>query len=260
VEWEPVTSGGYTRARKWRVRLDDGTYVFAKEAPATEVAVYESVHADFLPGVHEIRDGVLLLEELSDAHWPPPYPDDVMPLFAALDEVAATPPPALPRLQQVSRWQAIADDPRPLLALGLCSSEWLEHALPALIEAEARVPMTGDALVHYDVWARNLCFAERGAVLVDWGMARIGNPRIDVAFALLSLLVEGAGASLPAVEDEPALAAYVTGVVATEAPLPIPEWAAPGTNIREDQKSDLAVALPWVAELLGRPLGERKRR
>ena len=100
MEWEPVTSAGYTRARKCRVRLDDGTYVFAKEAPATEVAVYESVHADFLPRVHEIRDGVL----------------------------------------------------------------------------------------------------------------------------------------------------------------PTPEWAAPGTNLREDQQSDLAVALPWVAELLGRPLGERQRR
>jgi hypothetical protein len=241
------------------VRFDNGTCAFAKEAPATEIAVYQSLRADFLPRVYEIRDGVLLLEDLSDAHWPPPYPADTAPLFAALDVIAATPPPPpLPRLEQVSRWQTIADDPRPLLALALCTAEWLERALPALIEAEARVPMTGDGLVHYDVWARNLCFAERGVVLVDWAMAHVGNPRIDVAFALLSLLVEGA--SLPTVEDEPALAAYVTGVVATEAALPPPEWAAAGTNIREDQKSDLAIALPWVAERIGCPLGERERR
>lgn len=254
VDWEPIAAGGYTRARKWHVTLDTGRRLFAKEAPATELAVYEAVHADFVPRVHDVRDGIVLLEDLSDAHWPPPYPDDVSRLFAALDEVAATEPPSqLPRLVDGSRWQAIADDPPPLLDLGLCSAAWLERALPALIAAEARVPMSGDGLVHYDVWARNLCFTERGVVLVDWAMAQIGNPRIDVAFALLSLRVEGA--RTPLVDDEPALAAYVTGVVATEAPKPPPEWAAAGTNIREDQKSDLAIALPWVAEQIGCPLG-----
>jgi Phosphotransferase enzyme family len=250
TEWEPITEGGYTRARKWRVTLVDGTRLFAKEAPATEIAVYEAVRAEFLPHIHDVRDGVVLLEDLSEAHWPPPYPDDVSALFAALEAVASTPPPPeLPRLTDGSRWAAIADEPRPLLALGLCSALWLERALPALVEAEARVPMSGDGLVHYDVWARNLCFADRGVVLVDWAMAHIGNPRIDLAFALLSLHVEGAR-TLP-VDDEPALAAYVTGVVATEASKPPPDWASAGTNIREDQKSDLAIALPWVAQEIG---------
>jgi Phosphotransferase enzyme family len=259
MEWEPIAAGGYTRARKWRVTLDDGTRLFAKEAPASEIAVYEAVDAGFLPRVHDVRDGIVLLEDLSDAHWPPPYPDDSAPLLAALEQVAATRPPSqLPRLTDGSRWQAIASEPRPLLALGLCSADWLDRALPALIEAEARVPRSGDAFVHYDVWARNLCFADRGAVLVDWAMAHIGNPRIDLAFALLSLRVEGA--RTPAVDDEPGLAAYVTGVVATEASLPPPEWAAAGANLREDQKSDLAIALPWVAQQLGCPLGERERR
>ena len=259
MEWEPILEGGYTRARKWRVTLDDGTRLFAKEAPASEIAVYEGVDAHFLPRVFDVRDGVLLLEDLSHAQWPPPYPDDASALFAALDEVAATqPPPQLPRLTDHSNWQAIADEPRSLLALGLCPADWLEHALPALIEAEARMPLSGEALVHYDVWARNLCFAARGVVLVDWAMAHIGNPRIDLAFALLSLHVEGG--RTPAVDDEPALAAYVTGVVGTEAAKPSPDWAAEGTNIREDQKSDLAIALPWVAQQVGCPLGERERR
>lgn len=259
MNWEPITEGGYTRARKWRVSLEDGTRLFAKEAPATEIAVYEAVHADFVPRIYDIRDGIVLLEDLSDARWPPPYPDDVTPLFAALDAVAGTPPPPmLPRLKHVSRWQEVAVDPQPLLALGLCSMEWLDGALPALLEAEARLPMSGEGLVHYDVWARNLCFAHRGVVLVDWAMAAIGNPRIDVAFALLSLRVEGA--ATPPVDDEAALAAYVTGVVATEASSPPPEWAPDGAQLREDQKSDLAVALPWVAEQVGCPLGERERR
>jgi hypothetical protein len=89
-------------------------------------------------------------------------------------------------------------------------------------------------------------------------MAHIGNPRIDLAFALLSLRVEGA--RTPSVDDEAALAAYVTGVVATEASLPPPGWAADGAQLRADQKSDLAIALPWVAEQIGCPLGERERR
>jgi hypothetical protein len=162
MEWEPIAAGGYTRARKWRVTLDDGTRVFAKEASASEIAVFGAVDASFLPRVHAVRDGILLLEDLSEAHWPPPYPDDTSPLLAALEEVAATPPPAqLPRLTDGSRWQAIASEPWPLLALGLCSGDWLDRSLPGLIEAEARVPVSGDGLVHYDVWAGNLCFADR---------------------------------------------------------------------------------------------------
>jgi hypothetical protein len=258
IDWEEI-EGGYTRALKWRARLDDGTYAFAKEAAATELAVYASVHGSFLPRVHEIRDGLLLLEDLSRAHWPPPYPADTAPLFAALDELATTAPPAgLRRLTAATRWQEIAADPQPLLELGLCSPEWLESVLPALIEAEGRVPLVGDSLVHYDVWAGNLCFAERGAVLVDWAEACIGNPRVDLAYALLSLHIEHA--TCPAVDDEAALAAFVSGAVAAEAVRPLPEWAQPGSTLREDQKNDLAVALPWVAQQLGRSLGERQGR
>jgi Phosphotransferase enzyme family len=254
MEWVPIVEGGYTRARKWLVTLDDGTRVFAKEAPAIEIAVYESVTADFLPRVHDIREGILFLEDLSHAHWPPPYPDDVSPLFDTLDEVARTEPPThLRRFGGESLWERIATAPGPLLALDLCPADWLERALPLLIEAEARVPRSGSGLVHNDIWARNLCFAERGAVLVDWAQAEIGNPQIDVAFALLSLRVEGAPS--PQVENEAGLAAFVTGIVATEASAPPPAWAVDGQQLREDQKSDLAVALPWVAEQIGCPLG-----
>jgi hypothetical protein len=259
VEWEPIESAGYTRSRKWIVRLDDGTTVFAKEAGAAEIAVYESVRGDFLPRVLGVRDGVLLLEDLSDADWPPPYPEDSTPLFEALAQVAATPAPAhLRPLREESLWEEVADAPGPLLALGLCSAEWLELALPLLIEAEARVPRKGSALVHNDVWAGNLCFTERGVVIVDWAEARIGNPGIDLAFALLSLRVERA--PTPRVEDEAALAAFVAAIVATEAPAPPPDWAADGMQLREDQKSDLAVALRWVAQQLGCPLSEGERR
>ena len=113
------------------------------------------------------------------------------------------------------------------------------------------MPLAGNRLVHYDIWADNMCFTERGAVLVDWAEARIGNPAIDLAFALLSLRLRGAVA--PAVEGEAALAALVTGVVAGEASRPAPAWERPGSTLREDQRGDLQVALPWAAEQLGLP-------
>jgi hypothetical protein len=54
----------------------------------------------------------------------------------------------------------------------------------------------------------------------------------------------------PPVADEPALAAFVTGVIAAEASSPAPKWASAGSTLREDQRRDLAIALPWVAEQL----------
>ena len=265
-EWRLV-GGGYTRAPKWCARRRDGTSVFVKFAEedelavgplTTEIAVYEAVRGAFLPALHDVHvvDGraLVVLEDLSDALWPPPYPKDVTPLFDALAAVAAArPPPALRRLRPLPepRWRRFEREPHSLLALGVCSERWLRGALPALAEAEARVPCSGNGLVHYDVWAENLCFAERGAVLVDWAEAKIGNPAIDVAFALLSLHV--AGAVAPRIEDEAALAAFVTAVVAAEAAAPPPEWAGPGSTLRQDQLQDLRVALPWAAALLGLP-------
>ena len=264
--WEPV-AGGYTRAPKWRARLRDGTSAFLKFAEdddlavrtiAAEIRVYEAVRGPFLPILYDAYDAddraLLMLEDLAEAHWPPPYPKDVAPLFSALDAVASVAPaPDLPKLNEPveTPWQRFARAPEPLISLGVCSAEWLTNALPSLIEAEARVPLSGTQLVHNDVWAENLCFARRGAVLVDWAEARIGNPAIDVAFALVSLRVENA--QPPPVEDEPEMAAFVTGVVATEAASPAPGWAAEGSTLRQDQLADLRVALPWVAEQLGLP-------
>jgi hypothetical protein len=264
--WEPV-GGGYTRAPKWRAQLKSGGSRFVKFAENDELAtrsivaetrVYGSVTAPFLPAVYDIfvadRRALLVLEDLADANWPPPYPDDVEPLFEALDALASIDPPRnLPRLaeRQETAWQRFAREPEPLLALGVCSESWLQHSLPALLESEAGVPLSGDRLVHYDVWAENLCFTDRAAVLVDWAEARIGNPAIDVAFALLSLRVEGA--VTPQVDDEPALATFVTGVVAAEAASPLPTWTASDSTLRADQLGDLRVALPWVAAQLALP-------
>jgi hypothetical protein len=39
-------------------------------------------------------------------------------------------------------------------------------------------------------------------------------------------------------------------VIAAEASSPAPKWASAGSTLREDQRRDLAIALPWVVEQL----------
>src|SRR5262245_36602194 len=85
--------GGYTTAGRWRVTLADGRTVFAKMANDALTAdwlhdewrVYGAVRAEFLPAclAWDPGDGaadwpLLVLEDLSEAHWPPPWrPGDV---------------------------------------------------------------------------------------------------------------------------------------------------------------------------------------
>jgi Phosphotransferase enzyme family len=266
VAWRRVDTGGYTRSRAWRVDTPDGC-LFVKEAEdegslsmlRREATVYHHVTGSFLPTFAGFADhggrALLAIELLEDVHWPPPYPADTMPLFAALEQVAAAAVPAeLPaRGPRRSRWAQVAADPEPLLGLGLCSRAWLDRSLGTLIAAEATAVFEGDELVHNDVYSGNVGFVPGGAILVDWGAAVRGSRWIDVAFALLSVRVEGG--SVPAVDfpGEAAFAAALAGHFAVEAPAPLPEWAEPGSTLREDMAGDLAHALRWAAEGLELP-------
>ena len=262
----PVESGGHTRSHAWRVTTAGGA-VFVKQAEEAgslrmlrrEALVYREVRGPFLPAYVGFADSgeraCLALEFLEDAHWPPPYPGEVSALFEALELVATAEPPLdLPAQKpRWSRWQEIADDPRPFLALRLCSRAWFEQSLEALVEAEASADVTGEALVHNDVYSGNVGFTRRGAVLVDWGAAVRGSAWIDTAFALLSIRVEGGKPPVLDVPGEPSYAAALAGHLAVEAPAPLPDWAEPGSTLREDQAGDLLHALRWSADLLDLP-------
>lgn len=266
ASWEPVTTGGYTRSRAWRVATNDGL-AFVKEADdegslsmlRREAVVYRSVRGPFLPAFVGFADSgeraVLAIELLEDALWPPPYPVDAGPLFDALRLVAATEPPReLPtQARRRPRWEEVAADPEPFLGLGRCSRGWLASSLEALIAAERRADFTGDALVHNDVYSGNVCFTERGAALVDWGAAVRGSPSIDLAFGLLSVRVEGSTPPPLDFPEEDAFAAALAGHLASEAPLPLPGWAEAGSTLREDMAGDLAHALAWCVEKLELP-------
>ena len=241
--FEHISAGGYTRSERWRVETADGR-AFVKQAEdegslhmlRREATVYQHVHGPFLPGYRGFADSgeraVLAIDHLEDAHWPPPYPADVTPLFDALDAIAAAVPPRDLPVQKPppSRWERVATDATPLLELGLCSREWLERALPVLISAESDADYTGEHLVHNDVYSGNVAFVSDRAVLVDWGACVKGSRWTDVAFAVLSARVEGG--RVPAVDlpNEGAYAASLAGHFALEAPKPLPEWAAPGLD------------------------------
>ncbi len=266
TSWERVRSGGYTRSRAWRVATAGGL-VFVKEADdegslhmlRREAVVYRDVTAPFLPAFVGFADrgnhALLAIEYLDDVHWPPPYSADVTPLFDALELVGASNVPSELPTQGPwsSRWERVAADPEPFLGLGLCSRQWLDSCIGHLIEAESRAAFEGDELVHNDLYSGNVGFAAHGAVLVDWGAAVRGSRWIDTTLALLSVRVEGGTPPRLEFPGEAALAAAFAGHFAVEAPVPLPDWAEPGSTLHEDMGGDLAYALRWVAELLELP-------
>jgi hypothetical protein len=265
--WTPVASR-YALGDRWLVRLDDGRTAFAKRAIGDATAqwlrheqrIYSAVRASFMPellGWEDAELPLLVLEDLSAAHWPPPWPPgSVEAVLQTLGEVAATPPPdGLSRLADDPSWswRDVASDPGPFLGLGLCSAEWLDQALPALLSASDPGLLDGEALVHSDARSDNLCIRDGQPILVDWNWASIGNPAVEVAFWLPSLTLEGGPEPDEIARGCPgvaALAPIVAGFFAATAGLPPPAGAP---AVRSFQLAQLEVALPWAVRVLGLP-------
>ncbi|MEA2675000.1 MAG: hypothetical protein QOI92_2192 [Chloroflexota bacterium] len=264
--FRPATElrGASDTAARWIVG-DAGRSAFVKIG-ATELTAgwtrdehrnYLAIGGPFMPRVLGFDDDgerpALALEDLSGAEWPPPWTDDrVRAVLDALAAVYRTPPPDdLPRRGDLgANWPAVAADPRPFLALGLCSAGWLDASLPTLIEASGAAEITGDSLIHNDVRSDNLCFRDGGAVLIDWNHASIANPDLDIAFWLPSLHAEGGPTPERIMPSAAALAAYVAGFFSSRAGDPdIPE--AP--HVRPLQIAQSRTALPWAARALGLP-------
>ncbi|MHB8575939.1 MAG: phosphotransferase [Dehalococcoidia bacterium] len=266
VAWTSMAHRSYTHNGRWVVRLADGRTAFVKAAVdrltaawlRAEWRLYAALQASFLPRLIGWDDDgslpVLVLEDLQDAFWPPPWTAErIIAVRTGLQTVAATPPPAGLRSLAAGRgglagWEMVKADPEPLLRLGLCSQAWLTRCLPALQAAADAAPLAGDALVHGDVRSDNLCIRDGQAMLVDWNIAAIGNPLFDLASWLPSLHAEGGPAPEDVVtEDLHELAALLAGYFAARAGMPtIPH--AP--RVREVQThapapaGDAAVAPP----------------
>jgi hypothetical protein len=198
---------------------------------------------------------VLALEDLSDATWPPPWDDErVVQVLDAAALVHAHPIPSHVAAftdEYRDDWDRVGTDPQPLLALGLCSAVWLEHALPVLSAAAWAAPIRGSALLHLDIRSDNLCFRHGRAVIIDWDGPMVGNPDVDIALWLPSLAAEGGPRPEAILATAPELAAWAAGYFCARAGgPPIPE--AP--HVRPLQLAQARTALPWAARALGLPV------
>lgn len=273
VATEFVQGRGYTHTGRHRAVLGDGRSVFVKSAVdelsagwlRLERIVYENVDALFLPRFLAYdEDGglpVLVLEDLSDAYWPPPWRDgDVEAMRAALEDVAATSAPAgLTPIHAwasdwAGRWAAVATDPEPFLSTRVASREWLDAHLSAIQEAAAKAPVAdGTSLLHLDVRSDNAALTDRGVLLVDWNWASRGNPLVDLVAWAPSLCLETGMRPEQVVEADGVgeIAALIAGVWARGVGLPPPPTAQP--RVRELQLAQLRVMLPWACRSLGIP-------
>ena len=267
VRLERVEGGGYTLAGRHRAFLDDGRTVFVKSAVddlsagwlRTEIRVYSTLRGPFLPFFHGWAEHeglpLLVLEDLGEAHWPPPWRDgDVDAVRSALRELAATPVPEgikpVPRAELAHEWREVERDPEPFLSTGVADRRWLDENIGALHAASERAPFGGDELLHLDVRSDNLALRDGRAVLVDWNWVCVGNSILDLVGWAPSLCREGGPrpdefVSGPGVAE---LAAALAGFWAARAGLPAPPT---GPRVRAGQIRQLAVVLPWACRLLG---------
>ena len=95
-----------------------------------------------------------------------------------------------------------------------------------------------------------MCLTTGRVLFVDWNVACVANPRLDLGFWLPSLAYEGGPAPERILPDAPEIAARVSGFFAARAGLPSIEDAP---RVRVVQRQQLATALPWVARALDLP-------
>jgi hypothetical protein len=261
-----VVGGGYTPA----LRLLCGTAVgsfFVKvgTTPLTckflsrEIHVYDRLSGDFMPRLVASEDResepVLVVEDLSSRHWPPPWDERQIELTLAQIDALHETPASLETFAQAhgamdANWRAVAEDPGPFLALGVADARWLEAALPALIEFEEGCSTAGDSLTHLDLRSDNICVTAERAVFVDWNLACLSNPRLDLGFWLPSLAYESGVEPEKILPDAPEVAAFVSGFFAARAGLPL---IGDAPRVRAVQGRQLETALPWAARALGLP-------
>jgi hypothetical protein len=260
-----VQTRGYAMAFHGIAEFEDGSTAFVKagaeeitsEFLRDELRFYESVEGFFMPRLLGFDAGdppLLVLEDLSDGRWPPPWDGAaIASVRESLTAVWATPPPDwVPsvldeREQLLGGWALIERDPAPFLSLGLCSSAWLDASLPTLRAAAESAPVEGDALLHLDVRSDNICLTDRGAVLVDWNWVHRGNPDLDLAAWASSLHLEGGPPPEQLLPGGGRLGAALAGFFGARAGLPPPPTAP---KVREVQRAQLEVALAWACREL----------
>ena len=128
-----AVQGGYTAAQRLIAYFSDGSSAFVKVG-TTELTsrwlcqehdVYESLSAPFMPAYlgwdHDQVHAILLLEDLSDAFWPPPWNEkrvqQVLETLEAVSGTSITAPPFFERAADLmTGWSQVAKNPQPFLS------------------------------------------------------------------------------------------------------------------------------------------------
>ncbi|MBK8904702.1 MAG: phosphotransferase [Anaerolineaceae bacterium] len=259
--------GGYSPALRLKLSLADGTSSFAKigitpgtaSALRQEQTVYQMLARPFMPRLLGWEDHpgnpILLLEDLSQAFWPPPWHQKrIERVLDVTEQVWASSLPGVPLMAEMPRiwdgWQQVAEDPVPFLSLGLASEKWLKQGLDTLLAIKVREVVDGRSLLHFDLRSDNICFVQDRTLIVDWNLVCLGNPQVDLGFWLPSLQAEGGPPPEKLLPNAGEIAGLVSGFFAARAGLPtIPE--AP--RVRHIQRVQLKTALPWAVRALNLP-------
>ena len=261
--------GGYSSAQRWVVKGLGGRTAFAKigatpisvKGLRQEASVYRRLTLPCMPEVYG-WDGdpdppLLLLADLSKHTWPPPWTNEsVDRVLDVIDSVhtAEAPLPHYEELHDTSEdwWARIAADPEAFLRLNLVRSDWFDRNLEQLAASARDVSGAGSAVIHFDLRSDNLCLSLAQTYVVDWSMACLGNPSLDLALFLPGLAGEGGPQPEVILPDRPAMASWVAGCFAWYASKPhLPK--APG--VRAMQRRHLEFSLPWaIRELDLEPL------
>lgn len=266
VESYRRVEGGYTPALRLLCATAGASFfVKAGTTPLTaqnlnrEIRVYNCLTGDFMPRLvayesHE-SEPILVLEDLSAHHWPPPWDERRVALtLAQINALHDTPAP-LETYAEVhgtldANWAVVAADPGPFLSLGVADEKWLAAALPSLLRYEESCPTAGASLTHWDLRSDNICITPGRAVFIDWNGACLSNPRLDLGFWLPSLAYEGGPEPEKILPDAPEVAARVSGFFAARAGLP---GISDAPRVRWVQRRQLETALPWAARALDLP-------
>jgi aminoglycoside phosphotransferase (APT) family kinase protein len=276
---------GFSPGVAARLLLADGRHVFVKAAgPEPNLAVpaihrREAQVVAALPAAAPVprllwshddpgTGWVLLLFEAVAGRTPaqPWRAEELERVLAALVELGAalTPaplaPPAVKRASEAFGTQLCGWGP--LLAEGPATRSrldpWSARHLEALaaLEAEAPAAVAGDTLLHFDVRADNMLLTPERIWFVDWPLACVGAPWVDVVFFAPSVAMQGGPppealiARHPAARaaDPAALTAVVASVAGffTHRALQPPPPGLP--TVRAFQAAQGAVARAWLAQ------------
>lgn len=267
IESYRSVQGGYTPALRLVCNTAAASFfVKVGATPLTcenlrrEIQVYHRVSGSFVPTLiawedHE-TEPILVIEDLSACDWTPSWNERRVEL--ALTQIEAMhgtkvqlEPYAEVRPAHDHNWQVVAADPIPFLSIGIAGKQWLDAALPTLIASEARCAPSGDSLCHWDLRSDNMCFSENRSIFIDWNLACLSNPKLDLGFWLPSLEYEGGPKPESILPDAPEVAAWVSGFFASRAGLPV---ISDAPRVRLVQRQQLETALPWATRALDLPL------